>query len=146
MAVVADTWWRAKTALELLPIEWDYGPNTGVNSKDVALQTIEVLNEKTGAIALDEGDALGTMKNSAQVVEAVYSAPHQARRHHGTSGLYGPDQGQSGGDLAGNQAPEGALQEASRHAGVAPENVHVHNCFLVAALEDGDPALRWRKP
>ena len=30
----------------------------------------------------------------------------------------------------GTQGPEGALQEAARHAGVAPENVNVHNCFL----------------
>ncbi len=27
VAVVADTWWRAKTALDALPIEWDNGPN-----------------------------------------------------------------------------------------------------------------------
>jgi isoquinoline 1-oxidoreductase beta subunit len=27
VAVVADTWWRAKTALDALPIEWDKGPN-----------------------------------------------------------------------------------------------------------------------
>ena len=26
VAVVADTWWRAKTALDALPIEWDDGP------------------------------------------------------------------------------------------------------------------------
>ena len=25
VAVVADTWWRAKTALDLMPIEWDFG-------------------------------------------------------------------------------------------------------------------------
>ena len=28
VAVVADTFWRAKTALEALPIEWDEGPKT----------------------------------------------------------------------------------------------------------------------
>jgi isoquinoline 1-oxidoreductase beta subunit len=27
VAVVADTWWHAKTALDALPIEWDKGPN-----------------------------------------------------------------------------------------------------------------------
>src|SRR5207253_11025021 len=32
VAVVADSWWRAKTALDALPIEWNYGSGAGVNS------------------------------------------------------------------------------------------------------------------
>ncbi len=32
VAVVADTWWHAKTALDALPIEWDYGPNANASS------------------------------------------------------------------------------------------------------------------
>ena len=36
VAVVADTWWRAKTALDALPIEWDLGPNARVQSADIA--------------------------------------------------------------------------------------------------------------
>src|SRR4051812_14049716 len=32
VAVVADTWWRAKTAVEALQIEWDEGPNAKVSS------------------------------------------------------------------------------------------------------------------
>jgi isoquinoline 1-oxidoreductase beta subunit len=35
VAVVADTWWRAKTALDALPIEWDEA-RTPVNSASVA--------------------------------------------------------------------------------------------------------------
>src|ERR1700686_1630162 len=35
VAVVADTWWRAKTALDLMPIEWDVGPNGHRNTDDV---------------------------------------------------------------------------------------------------------------
>ena len=34
------------------------------------------------------------------------------------------------GDLSDPVCPERALQEAARHAGVAPENAYVHNCFL----------------
>src|SRR5207247_6070933 len=33
VAVVADSWYRAKTALDLLPIEWDFG-DAAKNSSD----------------------------------------------------------------------------------------------------------------
>ncbi|HET7159455.1 MAG TPA: molybdopterin cofactor-binding domain-containing protein, partial [Burkholderiales bacterium] len=36
VAVVADTWWRAKTALDALPIVWDEGPNANVTSAMIA--------------------------------------------------------------------------------------------------------------
>ena len=32
VAVVADTWWHAKTALDALPIVWDNGENAKVSS------------------------------------------------------------------------------------------------------------------
>ena len=130
VAVVADTWWRAKTALELLPLEWDYGPNTHINSKDIAQRDLEVLNKKTGAIALDEGDALGAMNSAAQVVEAVYSAPHQAHAPLEPLGCTAQVKDNRVDIWLGTQRPESALQEAARHAGVAPENAYVHNCFL----------------
>src|SRR5260370_324382 len=36
VAVVADKWFQAKTALEALPIVWDEGPNAQVNSASIA--------------------------------------------------------------------------------------------------------------
>src|SRR5476649_2016274 len=36
VAVVADTWWHAKTALEALPIVWDEGANASVSSATIA--------------------------------------------------------------------------------------------------------------
>src|SRR5712691_2258303 len=35
VAVVAETWWQAKSALEALPIEWDEGPNAKVSSATI---------------------------------------------------------------------------------------------------------------
>src|SRR6266496_4380165 len=36
VSVVADTWWRAKTALEALPIVWDEGANAAQSSATIA--------------------------------------------------------------------------------------------------------------
>jgi isoquinoline 1-oxidoreductase beta subunit len=41
VAVVADTFWQAKTALDALPIEWDYGPNRAVSSESSAVRQAE---------------------------------------------------------------------------------------------------------
>ena len=35
VAVVADSWWRAKTALDAMPIQWDYGRYANVSSADL---------------------------------------------------------------------------------------------------------------
>src|SRR5438874_4561588 len=45
VAVVADTWWQAKTALDALPIVWDEGPNATVSSATIA----EMLKEGLSA-------------------------------------------------------------------------------------------------
>src|SRR5712671_248779 len=36
VAVVGETWWQAKTALDKLPIVWDEGPNAKVSSETIA--------------------------------------------------------------------------------------------------------------
>ena len=36
MAVVADTFWRAKVALDALPVTWDNGPNAAISSATIA--------------------------------------------------------------------------------------------------------------
>src|SRR5262249_58016883 len=43
VAVVADTWWRAKSALDVLPIEWDEGPNASASSATIAAHLKEGL-------------------------------------------------------------------------------------------------------
>src|SRR4051812_22256957 len=77
VAVVADTWWRAKTALDALPIEWDSGPNAKVSSVTVAAMLREGLDAEQAAVGNENGDAKGALRSAARVVEAVYSYPHQ---------------------------------------------------------------------
>ena len=130
VAVVADTFWRAKTALDLLPVEWDYGPHVNVNSTAVAEQDRRTLLEESGVEALNEGDALGSMANAGRLLEAVYSAPHQAHATMEPLNCTAQVTAQRVDVWLGTQNPERALTSAAEQSGVAPENVYVHNCFL----------------
>jgi isoquinoline 1-oxidoreductase beta subunit len=78
LAVVADTWWRAKKALDALPIVWDEGPNATRSSATIA----EMLKEGLDATATNgerqNGDALKAIAEAPKKVEAVYSTPFLA--------------------------------------------------------------------
>ena len=78
IAVVADTWWRAKTALDALPIVWDEGPNASVSSASIAEQLKEGLAATVTNGDRRNGDALKAIESAAKKVEAVYSTPFLA--------------------------------------------------------------------
>ena len=77
VAVVADTWWRAKTALDLLKIEWDEGANAKLSSETFAVVLKEGLNAKDAVVGNSNGDAIAAINTAARKIEAVYSYPHQ---------------------------------------------------------------------
>ena len=77
VAVVADTWWRAKTALEALPIVWDNGPNEKVDSASIAAILKAGLDAPQAVIGNENGDARAAIASSARKIEAVYSYPYQ---------------------------------------------------------------------
>jgi isoquinoline 1-oxidoreductase subunit beta len=78
VAVVADTWWRAKTALEALPIVWDEGPNASESSETIAERLKEGLTARETNGERQNGDALKAIEGAAKKVEAVYSTPFLA--------------------------------------------------------------------
>jgi isoquinoline 1-oxidoreductase beta subunit len=77
VAVVADTWWHAKTALEALPIVWDEGPSAKVSSATIADQLKEGLDAQQAFVGNQVGDAKAAIASAAKKVEAVYSYPYQ---------------------------------------------------------------------
>ena len=77
VAVVADTWWRAKTALDALPIEWDNGPNAANSSASVAQMLKAGLDANDAVVGNQNGDAKAALASAARRIEAVYAYPHQ---------------------------------------------------------------------
>ena len=77
VAVVADTFWQAKTALEALPVEWDTGGNGQVSSASIDAMLTEGLDAAEAFVGNSNGDARGAIAAAARRVEAVYSYPFQ---------------------------------------------------------------------
>jgi len=77
VAVVADTWWHAKTALDALPVVWDEGAHAKASSAEFAATLRAALDAPEAAAANTVGDVKAALATAARKVEAVYSYPHQ---------------------------------------------------------------------
>jgi isoquinoline 1-oxidoreductase beta subunit len=77
VAVVADTWWQAKTALDRLPIVWDEGQHAKVSSADIDAMLKEGLTADQAFVGNQNGDVKAAIAAAAKKVEAVYSYPFQ---------------------------------------------------------------------
>jgi isoquinoline 1-oxidoreductase subunit beta len=77
VAVVADHWWQAKTALDALPIEWDEGPHAKASSAEFAKVLTAALDAPEAVAGNTRGDAKDAIAKAARKFEAVYAYPHQ---------------------------------------------------------------------
>jgi isoquinoline 1-oxidoreductase beta subunit len=77
VAVVADTWWHAKTALDALPVTWDEGEGAKVSSATIEAVLKEGLEAETPLVGNKAGDINAALASAAKKVEAVYAYPYQ---------------------------------------------------------------------
>jgi isoquinoline 1-oxidoreductase beta subunit len=133
VAVVADTYYRALTALQLMPKEWDAGEHGDVNDEGIIAGALEVLgspDDPTYNPAVSEGDARGVIGASADTVEATYVTPyldHACMEPLNCTAHVTADRA----DIwTGTQNPPVAHAVAVEETGLAPEQVHLHNTFL----------------
>ncbi|MGF1627936.1 MAG: molybdopterin cofactor-binding domain-containing protein [Kiloniellaceae bacterium] len=116
VAVVADTWWQAKMALDSLPIEWDEGPNRGVTSESIAEMLAEGLDAEEAFIGNEAGDARAVLAAAERTVTAVYAYPYQ---NHATmepmnaTALYTSDRCEVWAPTQNGEASLAAVAEAS---------------------------------
>lgn len=126
LAVIADTFWRAKKALDALSIEWDYGENAKVSSATIAEKLREGFTRDADYVGNKVGDAPQALASAERVIEADYSYPYQNHapmepicttvrwRKNGCE-MWGP-----------TQVPEAALATLSQAAELPPEVCEVH--------------------
>jgi isoquinoline 1-oxidoreductase beta subunit len=130
VAVVADTWWQAKKALEALPIEWNEGDNAKVSSATIAERLKEGLDAPEGAIGQKIGDAQGAINSAVKKVEAVYYSPfvnHATMEPMNTTAKYMADRCEV---WVPTQNGEAALAAAAEASGLPLAKCEVYKIHL----------------
>jgi isoquinoline 1-oxidoreductase beta subunit len=130
VAVIADTWWRAKKALDALPVEWTEGDSTGYDQDRILGMLEDGLTAEEAFVGNEQGDVRAALDGAAQVVEATYHFPFQ---HHATmepmnaTVLWTPERCDV---WTSTQNAEAALAAASTAADLPLEACEVHRYDL----------------
>ena len=130
VAVVADTFWHAKTALDALPIVWDEGENAKVSSASIAKWLSEGLEGGPAYVGNSNGDVNTALAGAAKKVEAVYNYPYQ---NHATmepmnaTALYTPEKCEV---WCGTQNGEAALAAVLEASELSAAKCDVHKLML----------------
>ena len=131
VAVIADTWWRAKIALEALPIVWEEGPNKETSSARISTWLDEGLDwTQPAVIGNKQGDASTAIKSAAKKLEATYAYPHQnhaALEPLNATALYTPEKCEV---WTGTQNGEAAFAAVMSASGLPAEKCEVHKIML----------------
>jgi len=78
VAVVADKWYQAKTALAALPIVWNEGAGATVDSAQIDALLKTGLDANQAALGQRHGDIEAGLAGAARKIEAVYGSPYLA--------------------------------------------------------------------
>ena len=130
VCVVADRWWRARSALDLLKPEWTSGGNSTVDSAQLDKAYRDALDGPLVSVRNDGDAASVTADPSAKVVEALYEAPylaHAPMEPLNCTVKLSPDRVDV---WIGTQSPMDVIGLASKESGLPPESIYVHNAFL----------------
>jgi isoquinoline 1-oxidoreductase subunit beta len=130
VAVVADSWWRAKRATDVLRVAWDDRGNNQVSSASIAQIARAGLTAPASQVGRFNGDAAAALGRAVRRIEADYEVPFLAHATmepqtctaHVTAGgveIWAP-----------TQEPATALATAALAAGVPNDRVTVHRMML----------------
>jgi isoquinoline 1-oxidoreductase beta subunit len=78
VAIVADSWWAARSARNRLRVTWDEGDTAQQSSAGYAQQAATLSQQPPASSARNDGDVAAALAGAAKVVEAAYFYPFLA--------------------------------------------------------------------
>jgi isoquinoline 1-oxidoreductase subunit beta len=130
VAVVADSWWRAKKAVDALLVTWDFGDDAEVSSTTIRANLHEGLGANDARAGRSDGDVGRALAQAAKRIEADYEVPflaHATMEPQNCTAHVTADRVEI---WAPTQDGETALAIAADAAGLAASKVVVHKMML----------------
>ena len=130
VAVIADTWYQAKTALDRMPVEWEIPPAAAAFNTANMREALLAALDKPGRVRVNEGNVTAGFAAAKKIVEATYSTPFlpRARMEPGNATVLVTNDRV---DIwIGDQSPQETRFSASKITGIPEENVYLHLCHL----------------
>jgi isoquinoline 1-oxidoreductase beta subunit len=126
VAIVADTWYQAKTARTKLKVTWDEGPTAAQSSAGFATQAAQLSTQTPAQWIRQDGDVDAALASAAKTAEGAYSYPFvshaqlepetcTARFENGKLEIWAP-----------SQTPGSALRDLTKVLDVQPADITMH--------------------
>ncbi len=129
IAVAATGFWPAKTARDLLDIEWDEGAGASLSTPGMRAQYLD-LAKQPGTVARHDGDTVQGFKTAHKTVTAEYEIPYLAHAAMEPLNVVVDLKPDHCTIWTGTQAQTMDRNMAAKTAGLKPEQVEIHTTFL----------------
>ncbi len=136
VAVVASGYVAAKSGRDALVVEWDEGPESGLDDAEI-FRRFAAATQEGGKSTRDDGDVDAAFAASGKPIRATYRLPYLAHAtmepmnctawvRDGRCAVWTGTQFQNAPNIVGG----GARQVAAKAAGVGADDTEVHTTFL----------------
>ena len=131
VAVIADTWWHAKKALDAVKVTYQSHPAMKISQADIVATLDDGLTSSTGVLVGNRaGDVAKGLESAARKIEATYYVPyvnHATMEPMNATALVTADKCEV---WCPTQGAEQALAAAANASGLKQEQCEVHRFHL----------------
>ncbi len=134
VAVIGETWWQAKQALDKLPIVWDEGANASVSQASIDEHVQGGLTTEETFVGNQAGNVNAALASAVKTIEAIYGYPHQTHANMepmNATAIWTADRCEV---WCPTQNAEGALASVAEAADLPTDKCEVHNVSIGTGL------------